>query len=317
MSPASRGLGASTLDGRLTEGDDLTGSGAVDGEHAGRVAVKRAYVDPEPGDGWRVLVDRVWPRGMTRERLRLDEHRPDLGPSTELRRWFGHDPERWDEFVRRYRSELDAPGPSAALDELALRARRGRVTLVYSARDEVHDQARVLAALLEERLGRDPDDAGSAEPPRAPERLAGEGDAALVEAIERLVRAGVAVTTRALEEHPVVDLTVQQWRVLVMVADADGLRIGAIADRVGQSVPSASRLVGRLEGRGLVGSDRDPADGRASLVRVTERGRRVAGAVLDRRRRLIGDALAARPEPLPEGSVMVADVLARALEHLT
>ena len=295
----------------------MTGSGAVDGGSGGRVAVKRAYVDPEPADGWRVLVDRVWPRGMTAERLLLDERRPELGPSTELRHWFGHDPARWDEFVRRYRTELDAPGPSAALDELASRARRGRVTLVYSARDEAHNQARVLAALLEERLGRDPDVPGPAEPPRAPGRLAGEDGAALVEAIERLVRAGVAVTTRALEERPAVDLTVQQWRVLVMVAEADGLRVGTIAERVGQSVPSASRLVGRLEHRGLVVSDRDPADGRASLVRLTERGRRVVGAVLDRRRRLIHDALATRPEPLPEGSAVVADALARALERLT
>jgi uncharacterized protein YeaO (DUF488 family)/DNA-binding MarR family transcriptional regulator len=295
----------------------VSGPGAVGDGYGGRVAVKRAYVEPGPADGWRVLVDRVWPRGMTRESLRLDERRPELGPSTELRRWFGHDPERWDEFVRRYRAELDAPGPSAALDELAMRARRGRVTLVYSARDEVHNQARVLAALLEERLGRDRDVPGSAELDRAPGRLDGDSGAALVEAIERLVRAGVAVTTRALEERPAVDLTVQQWRAMVMVAEADGLRIGTIAERVGQSVPSASRLVGRLEHRALVVSERDPADGRASLVRVTERGRRVVGAVLERRRRLIDDALATSPGPLPEGSSVVADALARALEHLT
>ncbi len=116
------------------------------------VLVRRAYEAPGPDDGYRVLVDRVWPRGRSRDELRLDEWARDLGPSTELRRWFGHDPPRWDEFRERYRRELADPGQAAKLDELAERARRGRLTIVYGARDETHNQARVIAEELERRL---------------------------------------------------------------------------------------------------------------------------------------------------------------------
>ncbi len=118
------------------------------------VRLQRAYEDPRPHDGYRVLVDRVWPRGRSRETLRIDEWARDLGPSNDLRRWFGHDPARWEEFRERYRAELDEPGQSAMLDALAERARRGTVTLVYGARDEEHNQARVIAEELDRRLGR-------------------------------------------------------------------------------------------------------------------------------------------------------------------
>jgi len=112
------------------------------------VRSKRAYDPAEPGDGYRVLIDRLWPRGVSKERARLDEWARELAPSTELRTWFGHDPERFAEFERRYRTELAAH--SGKLDELRRRARHGTLTLVYAARDEEHNDAVVLAEVLRE-----------------------------------------------------------------------------------------------------------------------------------------------------------------------
>jgi len=112
------------------------------------VRLKRAYDPAEPGDGYRVLVDRLWPRGVSKERARLDEWARELAPSTELRTWFGHDPERFAEFERRYRAELAAQGQK--LDELRRLARKGTLTLVSAARDEEHNDAVVLADLLRE-----------------------------------------------------------------------------------------------------------------------------------------------------------------------
>ena len=119
---------------------------------ASHVRLQRAYDEPTPSDGHRVLVDRVWPRGRTKEHLRLDEWARDLGPSTQLRKWFGHDPARWTEFQVRYHAELADPGRSRTLDELAERARQARVTLVFGAHDAEHNQARVIADELERRL---------------------------------------------------------------------------------------------------------------------------------------------------------------------
>jgi uncharacterized protein YeaO (DUF488 family) len=116
------------------------------------VVTRRAYDSPSAGDGYRVLVDRVWPRGRTRASLELDEWAPELGPSTELRRWFGHDPARWQEFHDRFADELRDASRAAKLDELAERARHGPMTIVYGARDEKHNQARVIAEELERRL---------------------------------------------------------------------------------------------------------------------------------------------------------------------
>jgi uncharacterized protein YeaO (DUF488 family) len=110
------------------------------------VRIKRAYEPAGPGDGYRVLVDRLWPRGVPKEEARLAEWARDLSPSPELRRWFGHDPGRFEEFRRRYRAELDAE--DAKLRELRRRARTGTVTLVYGARDTEHNGAVVLAELL-------------------------------------------------------------------------------------------------------------------------------------------------------------------------
>jgi uncharacterized protein YeaO (DUF488 family) len=116
------------------------------------VRLQRAYDEPTTDDGYRVLVDRVWPRGKTKEHLRLDEWARELGPSTELRKWFGHDVARWPEFQVRYHAELADPGRSVALDALAERARHGRVTLVFGAHDAEHNQARVIADELQRRL---------------------------------------------------------------------------------------------------------------------------------------------------------------------
>lgn len=110
------------------------------------VRTKRAYDPPEPGDGHRVLIDHVWPRGVRRDALRLDEWARELAPSDELRRWFNHRPERFGEFRARYRAELSAHADKLA--ELRERARKGPLTIVYAARDREHNNAVVLAELL-------------------------------------------------------------------------------------------------------------------------------------------------------------------------
>ncbi len=115
-----------------------------------RIQVKRAYEAPAPEDGARVLIDRLWPRGLTKEKARLVAWRKELAPSEELRRWFGHDPDRFGRFRARYRMELLRHRD--ALADLALACERGTVTLVYSARDKEHNNAAVLKELLEEIL---------------------------------------------------------------------------------------------------------------------------------------------------------------------
>jgi uncharacterized protein YeaO (DUF488 family) len=114
------------------------------------VRLKRAYEQPASSDGYRVLVDRLWPRGVSREEARLDEWAKELAPSATLRRWFAHDPARFAEFRRRYTAELAAQ--EEKLGELRRRARNGTLTLVYGARDEEHNDAVVLAEIL--RAGR-------------------------------------------------------------------------------------------------------------------------------------------------------------------
>lgn len=110
------------------------------------VQVKRIYDPSAPDDGRRVLVDHVWPRGVSRERAQLDEWARELAPSDELRTWFDHVPERFDGFRARYRAEL-AKQPSR-VDELREWASNGRLTILYAARDREHNQAVVLAELL-------------------------------------------------------------------------------------------------------------------------------------------------------------------------
>ena len=116
---------------------------------ASHLRLKRAYESPAPDDGMRILVDRLWPRGLRKDEAKLDEWMKDIAPSTELRRWFGHDPERWPEFQQRYRAELARH--EEQLDNLRNLAREQTVTLVYGARDEEHNDAVVLRdVLLEE-----------------------------------------------------------------------------------------------------------------------------------------------------------------------
>jgi uncharacterized protein YeaO (DUF488 family) len=110
------------------------------------VRLKRAYLPPSPEDGVRVLVDRLWPRGVRKSDAAIDRWLKEVAPSTELRRWFGHDPSRWEEFRRRYRAELSRD--TALLNELRAIARKGRLTLVYAARDELHNEAVVLRDVL-------------------------------------------------------------------------------------------------------------------------------------------------------------------------
>jgi len=110
------------------------------------VSLKRAYLPPSPEDGVRVLVDRLWPRGVRKSDAAIDRWLKEVAPSTGLRRWFGHDPSRWEEFRRRYRAELSRN--TALVDELRALARKGRLTLVYAARDEVHNEAVMLRDVL-------------------------------------------------------------------------------------------------------------------------------------------------------------------------
>jgi uncharacterized protein YeaO (DUF488 family) len=114
------------------------------------IQVRRAYDPPEPGDGYRVLIDGIWPRGITKQAAHLDTWARDLAVSPALRRWFGHDPARWDEFRGRYRAELLTPERRATLTDLAQRAASGTVTLVYGAHDRQHNNAVVLAEVLDE-----------------------------------------------------------------------------------------------------------------------------------------------------------------------
>ena len=111
-----------------------------------KILLKRAYRSPAASDGTRILVDRLWPRGLRKADAAIDEWFKNIAPSAELRRWFNHDPKRWLEFRRRYRSELAKN--NALVDELRGIARKGRLTLVYAARDEEHNNAVVLRDVI-------------------------------------------------------------------------------------------------------------------------------------------------------------------------
>ena len=113
---------------------------------ASNVKLKRAYDPPTADDGRRILIDRLWPRGISKQRAAIDHWMKDIAPSTELRKWFGHDPARWDEFRRRYAKEVHQH--AELLDQLRALARQGPITLVYSAHDEKHNDAVELRALI-------------------------------------------------------------------------------------------------------------------------------------------------------------------------
>lgn len=151
----ARGMGGNNRDGRsnfssawasLSDDGSPRPAGADYGAMALDVRTKRVYDPAEPGDGYRILIDRLWPRGISRERALLDEWARDLAPSDGLRRWFKHDPKLFPEFRKRYRKELSAHRDR--IDELRERAGHGPVTIVYGARDTEHNDAVVLAELL-------------------------------------------------------------------------------------------------------------------------------------------------------------------------
>jgi uncharacterized protein YeaO (DUF488 family) len=111
------------------------------------IKLKRAYDKPARADGERVLVERLWPRGLTKEKAKIDLWLKEVAPSTELRRWFGHDPDRWSEFRKRYRAELK--DKEDLIETLRKKSNQGTITFVYSARDEEHNGALALKKFVE------------------------------------------------------------------------------------------------------------------------------------------------------------------------
>jgi uncharacterized protein YeaO (DUF488 family) len=112
--------------------------------------VKRVYEEPEEVDGERILVDRIWPRGLSKERARLSDWRKELAPSNDLRKWFGHDPERWEEFKERYRAELEEAGNVEEVRKISDMAEKGNVTLVFGAKGTEYSNARALESFIRE-----------------------------------------------------------------------------------------------------------------------------------------------------------------------
>ena len=111
--------------------------------------IKRVYQEPARADGTRILVDRLWPRGLSKEKAQVDLWLKDIAPSTDLRKWFSHDPSKWTEFQARYRRELKSKADLVAL--LKEKAAKGPITLLYGAKDEVHNEAVVLQSLLQSK----------------------------------------------------------------------------------------------------------------------------------------------------------------------
>lgn len=162
MSDLDTQLREARLDGTLADSfpasdppsfTPITGMGRpVSRDTGSEVLVKRAYEPPAKDDGYRVLVDRIWPRGVSRDHLHVDEWIKQVAPTSELRRWYGHKVERWDEFRDRYLRELAEGEPLEAVKALTERARSGQLTLVVGARDADHSQGEVLRTLIEKRL---------------------------------------------------------------------------------------------------------------------------------------------------------------------
>jgi uncharacterized protein YeaO (DUF488 family) len=118
------------------------------------VLLKRAYEEPGDADGFRVLVDRLWPRGKKKADLRLNAWVKEIAPSTELRRWFNHDPKRWLEFCKRYEEELKAPKVKEEIADTVHAARKySAITLIYAAKDTEHNEAVVLQGIFKRRAG--------------------------------------------------------------------------------------------------------------------------------------------------------------------
>jgi uncharacterized protein YeaO (DUF488 family) len=118
------------------------------------VLLKRAYEKPSSADGFRVLVDRLWPRGKKKADLRLNAWVKEIAPSAELRRWFNHDPKRWLDFCKRYKAELKAPTLKKAIADILYAARKhSKITQIYAAKDTEHNEAVVLQAIFKRRAG--------------------------------------------------------------------------------------------------------------------------------------------------------------------
>lgn len=118
---------------------------------ASHVKIKRVYEEPDGSDGYRVLVDRLWPRGIKKEDAHLDAWLKEIAPSNDLRKWYGHDEDKWAEFSRKYMNELSAPDKQEMLDELARKADSGNLTLLCGAKDPSHSNAEVLRQALLDR----------------------------------------------------------------------------------------------------------------------------------------------------------------------
>jgi len=118
------------------------------------VVTKRVYEPAAKSDGYRVLIDRLWPRGVSKEKAQLDAWEKDVAPSAELRKWYQHEPAKWAEFRKRYEQELKAAPAQDVLDDLVRRAKRGRVTLVYGSKAAEISDVAVLEKLMRERLKR-------------------------------------------------------------------------------------------------------------------------------------------------------------------
>ena len=112
------------------------------------IKLKRVYETPSKGDGLRILVERLWPRGITKERASVDLWLKEVAPGIELRKWFGHDPAKWEQFCKRYRVELEQR--KDAVNLLKQKSKEGTITLVYAARDEKHNSAGALKEILEQ-----------------------------------------------------------------------------------------------------------------------------------------------------------------------
>lgn len=115
-----------------------------------KIKLKRVYAQPSQDDGYRILVDRLWPRGFSREMLKIDQWMREVAPSDALRKWFSHDPKKWEDFLKRYKKELNTNEAFQKLVELV--KNKETVTLVYSAKDEEHNQAVALKMFIEEEL---------------------------------------------------------------------------------------------------------------------------------------------------------------------
>jgi uncharacterized protein YeaO (DUF488 family) len=115
------------------------------------VGTKRAYEKPVPQDGYRVLVDGLWPRGVTKGKLKIDQWMREIAPSAALRKWYGHKTEKWEEFRKRFRRELSNSPRKDLIEELVQRSRKEKVTLVFGARDAEHSNAAVIAEMIQEQ----------------------------------------------------------------------------------------------------------------------------------------------------------------------